>query len=205
MPLNKIILSLWVRLLATVLNFQPKRIGYAKNNVTHEGTCPKWDNLIILKKKSWHGAKIWEITSCSADWTTPANVSYQSGDFGSTQTSAQICTCSSCVTQSKGAIMPQSSICMIYPLPINYVFESEDNDPFVGVRSKRKFLLQVFPVSYSRVQSPGFFLFLAPGASILAWVFRASCDVLQPNWSVTLPRCGFPKSVISQSTINCSK
>ena len=50
-----------------------------------------------------------------------------------------------------------------------------------------------------------FFLFLAPGASILAWVFGASRDVLQPNWSVTLPRCGFPKTVISQSTIYCSK
>ena len=93
------------------------------------------------EKNSWHGEKTWEMTSCSADWTTPANVSYQSGDFGSTQASAQICTCSICVTQSKGAIVPQSCICKLYPLPINYVFESEDNDPFVGVRSKRKFLL----------------------------------------------------------------
>lgn len=113
-------------------------------------------NYSEKKKNSWHGEKTWEMTSCSANWTTPANVSYQSGDFGSTQASAQICMCSSCVTQSKGAIVPQPSICKLYPLPINYVFVSEDNDPFVDVRSKRKFLLYVFPVSYSRVQSPDF-------------------------------------------------
>ena len=121
------------------------------------------------------------MTSCSANWTTPANVSYQSGDFGSTQASAQICTCSSCVTQSKGAIVPQSSICKLYPLPINYVFQVRITILLLTFEAKESFF-SMSSLFHTLVSNPHiFFLFLAPGASILAWVFGASRDVLQPN------------------------
>ena len=177
--LNKVILSLWVRLRAQVLNFQAKKIGYVKNKKKQL----KWDNWIILQKTSsmernvenWPHALLIERRPQIA----PTNVI----DFGSTPASAQIgCVVIvprnlkaqySCHAIHKGAVVPKSSIWKsILLFAINYnVLENEDNDPFLGARSKRKLLLQVFSTRYSLVQFPDFlpiYLFI--------YLFHFHCD-----------------------------
>ena len=134
--LNKIILSLWVRLLATVLNFQPNRIGYAKHNITHERTFPKWDDLMILQKTPGMERKL-------EDWPLAQLIGRRPQTYltkvATLARRKQVPREARVVVVSRN---PKARLChSLDPLPINYVFESEDNNPFVDVRSERKTLL----------------------------------------------------------------